>query len=625
MASGEECDVSLQESGVRRTRSARAVATRRRSGRKKTATAPRATRSKRSTRVSHTVDSDGESDEVQVELSQVVSDAEASQDNADEQGSPEAPRDEYEEDEQVPASLDTSTEENSAVENGVGDRDHNDYVEQDAVNEGSDVEDTFTAQIADTVEETENGSNIGIAVEEQQETTADDDNGDDEEDRASVNGGTEPPEDSNEVPQRKVEEEEQGPILEEEPSSQSIDEKEAKEVPELEDSPPPSINVVTPSIRSGLRIKSDVSSVCSLEESQGLSQEAPEELEANQYTGTDETYMSHDLGVDSVNEMESEVIRNDVEEDKQMEVETDVLPAIQEALPQEELDVVEEMTVIDEVTGDGEQEDKAVAAGVNEVAQQLGDGEGGFQTEPDTEMVSEDELPTESSKEPLETEAVSDEELPDPTAAVDLPETEAVSEDELPPEKMDKKKKKAAAKQLNVSGKKKVRSSESKKRKLLVGDTYDPSSPTSENSCDESPAAKRAAVSNASGGTQAKPVTKARKSLPELEKYWKAVKEDSSDFTGWTYLLQYVDQENDIEAAREAYDAFLSHYPYCYGYWRKYADYEKRKGNKEKCEEVRLKLFVTETFLNAHYGGDYHNHHCFRLCKLQMFIVSLTV
>lgn len=52
--------------------------------------------------------------------------------------------------------------------------------------------------------------------------------------------------------------------------------------------------------------------------------------------------------------------------------------------------------------------------------------------------------------------------------------------------------------------------------------------------------------------------------------------------------------QNDIEAAREAYDAFLSHYPYCYGYWRKYADYEKRKGNKEKCEEVRLKRFVRD-------------------------------
>lgn len=31
--------------------------------------------------------------------------------------------------------------------------------------------------------------------------------------------------------------------------------------------------------------------------------------------------------------------------------------------------------------------------------------------------------------------------------------------------------------------------------------------------------------------------------LPELEKYWKPVIEDSTNFTGWTYLLQYVDQE----------------------------------------------------------------------------------
>jgi pre-mRNA-processing factor 39 len=101
----------------------------------------------------------------------------------------------------------------------------------------------------------------------------------------------------------------------------------------------------------------------------------------------------------------------------------------------------------------------------------------------------------------------------------------------------------------------------------LDGDTYDPSSPTSENSCDESPAAKRAAVANASSGTQAKPVTKARKSLPELEKYWKAVKEDPSDFTGWTYLLQYVDQEvgemdGCILFVLIVRDIYLGHY-YC--------------------------------------------------------------
>ncbi|KRT80607.1 hypothetical protein AMK59_5862 [Oryctes borbonicus] len=59
-----------------------------------------------------------------------------------------------------------------------------------------------------------------------------------------------------------------------------------------------------------------------------------------------------------------------------------------------------------------------------------------------------------------------------------------------------------------------------------------------------------------------------------------------------------------MEAAREAYDAFLSHYPYCYGYWRKYADYEKRKGNKKKCEEVferGLKAIPLSVDLWIHY------------------------
>lgn len=37
-----------------------------------------------------------------------------------------------------------------------------------------------------------------------------------------------------------------------------------------------------------------------------------------------------------------------------------------------------------------------------------------------------------------------------------------------------------------------------------------------------------------------------KKALPELDKYWKAVNDDAADFTGWTYLLQYVDQEVSI-------------------------------------------------------------------------------
>ena len=33
------------------------------------------------------------------------------------------------------------------------------------------------------------------------------------------------------------------------------------------------------------------------------------------------------------------------------------------------------------------------------------------------------------------------------------------------------------------------------------------------------------------------------KRVRELEKYWRPVKANPMDFTGWTYLLQYVEQE----------------------------------------------------------------------------------
>ncbi|XP_070578914.1 pre-mRNA-processing factor 39-like [Ptychodera flava] len=72
----------------------------------------------------------------------------------------------------------------------------------------------------------------------------------------------------------------------------------------------------------------------------------------------------------------------------------------------------------------------------------------------------------------------------------------------------------------------------------------------------------------------------------ELAKYWKVVKDNTSDFTGWTYLLQYVEQENHLKSAREAFDGFFNRYPYCYGYWKKYADFEKRSGNLSKACEV---------------------------------------
>lgn len=218
----------------------------------------------------------------------------------------------------------------------------------------------------------------------------------------------------------------------------------------------------------------------------------------------------------------------------------------------------------------------------------------GKKTEPDTEAVSEDELPTEATAKEPETEAVSDEELP-AAAPADLGETESVSEDELPPD--GEKKKKSGSKGAGKVAEKKTKvEGGTTKRKLNAEGEYDPSSPTSENN-DETPAKKVALAVDAelteSCKQETKPVSPKKKTLPELEKYWKAVNEDPSDFTGWTYLLQYVDQENDAEAAREAYSKFLERYPYCYGYWRKFADYEKKKGNPENVQTVSRFVYVT--------------------------------
>lgn len=69
-------------------------------------------------------------------------------------------------------------------------------------------------------------------------------------------------------------------------------------------------------------------------------------------------------------------------------------------------------------------------------------------------------------------------------------------------------------------------------------------------------------------------------------KYWKAVKENPADFTSWTYLLQFVEQENKLSSARQAFDAFFKRYPYCYGYWKKYADMERKNGNNDRAREV---------------------------------------
>ncbi|KAJ3606207.1 hypothetical protein NHX12_025727 [Muraenolepis orangiensis] len=72
----------------------------------------------------------------------------------------------------------------------------------------------------------------------------------------------------------------------------------------------------------------------------------------------------------------------------------------------------------------------------------------------------------------------------------------------------------------------------------------------------------------------------------EFEKLFKGCEEAPEDFNSWVYLLQFVEQENALLVMRKAFDAFFLHYPYCYGYWKKYADIEKKHENIQVAEEV---------------------------------------
>ncbi|CAG0884593.1 unnamed protein product [Cyprideis torosa] len=67
-----------------------------------------------------------------------------------------------------------------------------------------------------------------------------------------------------------------------------------------------------------------------------------------------------------------------------------------------------------------------------------------------------------------------------------------------------------------------------------------------------------------------------------LGQYWEYVKSNPHDFNGWSSLLAHVETLDNLDACRGVYNAFLPLYPYCYAYWKRYCDLERRHGNNER-------------------------------------------
>jgi pre-mRNA-processing factor 39 len=51
-------------------------------------------------------------------------------------------------------------------------------------------------------------------------------------------------------------------------------------------------------------------------------------------------------------------------------------------------------------------------------------------------------------------------------------------------------------------------------------------------------------------------------------------------------LIMLLSLQDDFQHIRSAYDAFLAEFPLCYGYWKRYAESERRHGSTEAAAAV---------------------------------------
>ncbi|KAJ3184089.1 hypothetical protein HDU85_001940 [Gaertneriomyces sp. JEL0708] len=80
------------------------------------------------------------------------------------------------------------------------------------------------------------------------------------------------------------------------------------------------------------------------------------------------------------------------------------------------------------------------------------------------------------------------------------------------------------------------------------------------------------------------------------DQLWDTVNKNPEDFTSWEYLIREAEGSNggvskassveEMTRLRAVYDAFLQRFPLCFGYWRKYADWENSLEGPEKAAEI---------------------------------------
>ncbi|KAL6505253.1 hypothetical protein OROGR_025070 [Orobanche gracilis] len=93
----------------------------------------------------------------------------------------------------------------------------------------------------------------------------------------------------------------------------------------------------------------------------------------------------------------------------------------------------------------------------------------------------------------------------------------------------------------------------------------------------------------------------------EEERLWSIVTTNSLDFDAWTALIEETERisEGNILKIRKVYSTFLTEFPLCYGYWKKYADHEARLSSLDKVAEV-----YEQAVQGVTYSVDMWLHYC---------------
>nr|CAB3265189.1 pre-mRNA-processing factor 39-like [Phallusia mammillata] len=95
-------------------------------------------------------------------------------------------------------------------------------------------------------------------------------------------------------------------------------------------------------------------------------------------------------------------------------------------------------------------------------------------------------------------------------------------------------------------------------------------------------------------------------------KYWRTVSDSPHDFTSWTYLLQLVEQDGKMHLGRRAYNGFFKRYPLCYGYWKKFSEFERKQGNLPRAQKILergVRAIPLSIDLWVHVIDFYTNHY----------------